>query len=58
MTFGTRWEKLMGKCKKEEAEAIFRHYLDSGGTALCESRVAKLALLVVGWRGGKRFLAV
>lgn len=31
MTFGTRWEKLMGKCLRADAEAMFMHYVNTGG---------------------------
>lgn len=31
MTFGTRWEKLMGQCQREEAEAMFNRYVSEGG---------------------------
>lgn len=31
MTFGTQWEKLMGNCLRSDAEAMFMHYVNSGG---------------------------
>lgn len=31
MTFGTKWEKLMGLCQKEDARDMFDSYVDNGG---------------------------
>lgn len=34
MTFGTRWEQVMGSCAREEAEAMFMRYVNAGGEEL------------------------
>eukprot|EP00803_Ostreobium_quekettii_P001440 evm.model.scf_2809.2 EVM.evm.TU.scf_2809.2 scf_2809:10118-15886(-) len=31
MTFGTKWERLMGECSREAAENMFNTYVDEGG---------------------------
>lgn len=31
MTFGTQWIDIMGKCEKDEAQAMFNKYVDLGG---------------------------